>query len=405
MLSRRIQALAPSPTLALDARVKLIQAQGIKVVNLGLGEPDFPSSNTAKQGAIDALAQNFTHYTPAAGIPQLRQAIAHKLASENNLNYSPDEIVVSVGTKQLLYNAFQVLCNPGDEVLVATPTWSTYLEQIKLAEAVPVLIPLTAPFQLTAAEVADHITPQTKVLVLNSPANPTGAMISPTELVKIAKLAVEKKLLVVSDEIYEKIIYTQAHVSIASLNPEIKARTLTVNGFSKAYAMTGWRIGYAAGPADIIKGLVALQGQVNSGTSSISQYAALAALEGDQTSVSEMCAEFAARREMVLKKLAKISQLIVQEPEGAFYLFVSLAKILNQPQPNGRTYSTSAAWCQALLEETRVAVVPGEAFEMPGFFRLSFATSRTELTTGLKNISTFVNGAKKSNKLTDRKSK
>lgn len=388
MLSQRIKLLAPSPTLGLDAKVKALQAAGTKILNLGVGEPDFPTPDTAKQGAITAIEKNFTHYTAVPGVIELRQAIAHKLATENNISYTPEEIVVGAGTKQLLFNAFQVLCNPGDEVLVATPTWSTYLEQIKLAGAVPVTMPLAAPFKLRAADLKPHLTSRTKAILLNSPANPTGAVIDPSELQKIAQLAIKHDLWVISDEIYEKILYTAEHVSIASLSQGIKNRTITINGFSKAYAMTGWRVGYAAGPKEVMTAFTSLQGQTTSNTSSISQYAALAALQGEQTSIANMCAEFSKRRELVLQELAKCPTLEPIAPEGAFYVFVSLQKIL------GKTYLTSAAWCQALLETAHVAVVPGEAFEMPGFFRLSFATSTNQLEAGLAALQQFVNTKK-----------
>jgi len=383
MLSQRLQLLAPSPTLSLDSKVKTMQAQGISIVNLGLGEPDFPTPNTAKQGAINALENNFTHYTAVPGIVELRQAIASKLAKENHISYTPEEIVVGVGTKQLLYHSFQVLCNPGDEVLVPTPTWSTYIEQIKLSGAIPVIIPLKTPFKLRAVDIQKYFTPKTKAIILNSPSNPTGATIDLIELQKIAELAVKHNFWVISDEIYEKIIYDGKHTSIASLNPQIKNRTITINGFSKAYAMTGWRIGYAAGPKEIIAGFTALQGQTTSNTSSISQHAALAALQGSQSTVKKMCRQFAQRRKLVLAELAKCASLEVLNPEGAFYVFISIKKLLN------KNYPTSTAWCQALLEEAHVAVVPGEAFEAPGFFRLSFAASPAQLKIGLASIKKF----------------
>jgi aspartate aminotransferase len=383
MLSQRLQLLAPSPTLSLDSKVKTMQAQGIAVVNLGLGEPDFATPDTAKEGAISAIHHNYSHYTVVSGIIELRQAIVKKLAKDNHIVYAPEEIVVGVGTKQLLYHAFQVLCNPGDEVLVPTPTWSTYIEQIKLAGAIPIIIPLKSPFKLHAKDIQKFVTSKTKAIILNSPSNPTGATIDLDELHKIAAIAVKCNFWVISDEIYEKILYSGKHISIASLNSEIKNKTITINGFSKAYAMTGWRIGYAAGPKEVIASFIALQGQTTSNASSISQYAALAALQGSQSTVTKMCYQFGQRRKLVLAGLTKCRGLEVLNPEGAFYVFVSVKKLLN------KELSTSATWCQALLEEAHVAVVPGEAFELPGFFRLSFAASPAQLKIGLACIKKF----------------
>ncbi|MEK7120120.1 MAG: pyridoxal phosphate-dependent aminotransferase, partial [Patescibacteria group bacterium] len=285
MISKHIQQLKQSPTLGLDAKVRQLQAEGVLVVNLGLGEPDFITPWHIRRVAIAAIKAGFTHYTITAGIPELREAICKKLLEENGVSCHPSEIVVGVGTKQLLYHAFQVLCEEGDEVIIPIPTWSTYIEQIKLSGATPVLISIESPFRLTAEDLEKRITPKTKVILLNSPSNPTGAVIEKKQLIRIAKLAVEKSIFVISDEIYEKITFGKKHHSIASLGKKIKQLTVTINGFSKSYAMTGWRIGYAAGPKEIIEAMVSLQSQTTSNTSSISQKAALAALTGSQESV------------------------------------------------------------------------------------------------------------------------
>lgn len=386
MLSHRIQNLEPSPTLSLDAKVKQLQKQGEKIINLGLGEPDFDTPESIGAAGIKAIKDGFTHYTPAAGIPELRAAIATHLKKLNKINYKPEEIIVGVGSKALLYNLFQVLCNEGDEVLVATPTWSTYLEQIKLAGAVPVEIPLEPPFKLIAENIEEKITPRTKIILLNSPGNPTGAMIDFDELKKIGDLAVEKNVFIISDEIYDRILYTNTKfVSIASLGEEIKKHVITVNGFSKSYAMTGWRIGFAAGPKEIIDGLIALQGQVTSNTSSIAQKAAITALEGDQAPVEMMRDEFAKRRDFLIKEIGTISNLIFTPPEGAFYFFVGVLDLLDADR-----CPTSAAWCAGLLEQQKIAVVPGEAFHAPGYFRLSFAASMDDLKKGVEGIKKFV---------------
>jgi aspartate aminotransferase len=382
-LSKRAQDLSPSPLLVLDGRVKQLQAAGKNIINLGLGEPDFPTPQPIKQAGISAIQEDFSHYTPTAGIQELREKIAQKLLTENQLAYDPSQIVVGVGCRQLLFNAFQVLCNKGDEVLLATPTWISYIEQIKLAQAVPVLIELSAPFRLTAADVAAKISSKTKVLLLNSPANPTGAVIDPKELEKIAQLARKHNFWIISDEIYEKILYRGKHVSIASLDPEVKKQTITINGFSKSYAMTGWRVGYAAAEKNVIDAMVALQGHMTSNVCSIAQKASLGAFADDQSEVQEMLKQFRARRDMVMSALRQIQQLNAVEPDGAFYIFCSLEKVL------GKKYQTAGEWCQALLEEKGVAVPSGEAFLSPQHFRISFAASTENLQEALKRIHQF----------------
>ncbi len=384
MISKHIQQLKQSPTLGLDAKVRQLQAEGVLVVNLGLGEPDFITPWHIRRVAIAAIKAGFTHYTITAGIPELREAICKKLLEENGVSCHPSEIVVGVGTKQLLYHAFQVLCEEGDEVIIPIPTWSTYIEQIKLSGATPVLISIESPFRLTAEDLEKRITPKTKVILLNSPSNPTGAVIEKKQLIRIAKLAVEKSIFVISDEIYEKITFGKKHHSIASLGKKIKQLTVTINGFSKSYAMTGWRIGYAAGPKEIIEAMVSLQSQTTSNTSSISQKAALAALTGSQESVELMRLELEKRRGYLIKELSKIKEISFVSPDGAFYFFVDIKQLL------GRRFRSSKEWCQKLLEEEKVALVPGEAFMCPGYFRLSFAASMKHVKEGIKRISRFI---------------
>lgn len=384
MISKRIQQLKPSPTLGLDATVKRLQAEGLFVVNLGLGEPDFVTPWHIRRAAITAIKEGFTHYTLTAGILELREAICKKLSEENGISYCPSEIAVGVGAKQLLYHAFQVLCDEGDEVITPIPTWSTYIEQIKLSCAVPVLVSLKPPFKLTAEDLEKKITPKTKVILLNSPSNPTGAMIKKEELVKIAKLAVEKKIFVISDEIYEKIAFGKKYCSIASLNKKIKELTVTINGFSKGYAMTGWRIGYAAGPKEIIDAIVSLQSQTTSNTFSIAQKAAFQALAGSQRPVELMRLEFEKRRSYLVRELSKIKEFSFTPPDGAFYFFVDIKQLL------GKRFKSSKEWCQKLLEEEKIAVVPGEAFMYPGYFRLSFAASMQHIKEGIRSISKFI---------------
>jgi aspartate aminotransferase len=383
-LSRRVRWLQPSPTLSLDSRIKELQSQGVPVINFTIGEPDFSTPKYIQKAAVEAMESGFTHYTPSSGIPDLRQAIARKLSEENRIKYDPAEIMVAVGTKHVLALALQALCQSGDEVIIPTPTWSTYVEQVKLAGAKPVLIALPPPFVLTAKAVESSLTRRTKVLILNSPCNPTGAMVPEKELRKIAALAREHNIFIISDEIYEKIIYGGQHVSIASFGKDIKDLTLTVNGFSKAYAMTGWRVGYGAGPKPLIAAMSALAGQTTSGTCSISQKAAVAALSGPQNDVKKMAAQFRQRREFLVKELSAVKGITVSPPQGAFYLFVNVQPLL------GGKFATSLALTEALLSEAKVAVVPGEAFCAPGYFRLSFAASLPVLKQGAARIKQFI---------------
>ncbi|MBI4973617.1 pyridoxal phosphate-dependent aminotransferase [Candidatus Roizmanbacteria bacterium] len=384
MLSKRILKLQPSPTFAIDAKVKQMQLEGIPVINLTLGEPDFPTPKYIQEAGVCAIRDGFTHYTATAGILDLRKAIVAKLAQENGVNYTPQEIAVGVGAKQLLYHVFQVLCETGDEVIVPTPTWSTYIEQIILTGAKPILIPLKFPFKITALNIKKHITNKTKVILLNSPSNPTGSLIEKNELKKIAQIAVEKGIYVISDEIYEKIIYEKKHYSIASFGEKIKQLTIIINGFSKTYAMTGWRIGYAAGPQKIIQAMINLQGQTTSNTSSISQKAAVVALSGDQLPIKKMIKEFKKRRDFLCRALTQMTDLSWEKPEGTFYLFVNIQKLLN------KKYPTSEKWAEALLSVASVAVIPGEAFYAPGYIRICFTTSIKNLSEGVKNINTFI---------------
>ncbi|NTU73220.1 pyridoxal phosphate-dependent aminotransferase [Candidatus Roizmanbacteria bacterium] len=377
----KLHNLTPSPTLALDAKVKALQSHGQSILNFSLGEPNFSTPTNICEAATRAIYEGLTHYTAVAGLPTLREAIVEKLWRENKVRYSPAEIIVSVGAKMVLYLAFQVLLNPGDEVLVPTPTWSTYIEQIKMAGGIPVFAPLRPPFKLRAVDLQKHITSHTKVILLNSPSNPTGAIIDEEELEKIGELAIKNNLIIISDEIYDKIVYRSMPLSIAALSPEIQSRTIIINGLSKAYAMTGWRVGYAAGPREIIDTMVALQGQTTSNTCSVAQAAAIEALCGTQESIMYMVQEFAERRNYLLDAL---KDLTFVPPEGAFYLFVSVEKYLNKKVPS------SSQWCEALLEQERVAVVPGEAFLYPGYFRMSFAASMKDLKKGVQHITRFI---------------
>lgn len=384
MFSKRAISLATSPTIAIDVKAKAFKRQGIPVINLSVGEPDFKTPKNIRDAAVKAINEGNSFYTPPEGIVELREAIARKLKKENKLTYDSSEIIVGVGAKQLLYNVFQVLCDKGDEVIIAIPAWNTFVEQVKLTEAKPVLITLKPPFKLTAKDVAKAVTPKTKIILINTPSNPTGMMINPEELKKIADIAIKNNIIIVADEIYEKLTYGQKHTSIASISDKIKSRTITVNGLSKSYAMTGWRVGYAAGPKDIIAKMKALQSQLLAHTSSISQKAGVEALNGDQKSVELMRKAFEKRKNFCIKELGKIKELSFALPEGAFYLFISVEKLL------GKKYPTSSLWAEALLEKEKVAVVPGEAFFYPGYIRMSYAASDKDLAEAIKRIKRFI---------------
>lgn len=385
MFSKRIQNLLPSPTMAVDVKAKAFKRQGIPVINLSVGEPNFQTPENIKKAAIKAINDGHTFYTAPEGILELREAIAKKIEKENHVSYDPSQIIVGVGSKNLLYCIFQVLCDKGDEVIIPVPAWNTFGEQVKLADATPVFLTMRPPFKLTANDLTKAITPKTKIILLNTPSNPTGAMIDKEELQKIADLAVANNIFIVTDEIYEKLTYTQEHVSIASHSEKIKALTIMSNGMSKTYAMTGWRVGYAAGPTEIISKMKALQSQLLAHTSSISQYASLEALIGDQTSIEKMIQAFAKRREFCIKEFSKIDGITFVEPEGAFYLFISIERLLN------KKYPTSSAWAEGLLDQEKVAVVSGEAFLYPGYVRISYAASDEDLKEAVKRIKKFIN--------------
>ncbi len=387
MFSKRVQTLATSPTIAIDTKAKAFKAQGIPVINLSVGEPNFQTPENIKKAAIKAITDGHSFYTAPEGILELREAIAKKFAKDNGLTYDPSDVIVGAGAKQVIYSIFHVLCHKGDEVIIPIPTWNTFVEQVKLAEAKPVLIQLKPPFKLTAEAIEKAITDKTKIILLNTPSNPTGAMVELKELKKIADLAVKHNIFIVADEIYEKLSYTQEHVSIASLNKKIKELTISVNGLSKTYAMTGWRIGFAVGPTEIISKMKAFQSQLQGNISSITQKAGVEALTGDQKSVEKMIKAFAKRREYCLKEVSEIPELSVNEPDGAFYLFISVEKLL------GKKYPTSQAWSEALLDKEKVAVVPGEAFFYPGYIRFSYAASDEDLKEAFVRVKRFISNS------------
>lgn len=387
-ISERAKNVSPSPTLAITAKAKQMKAAGIDVISFGAGEPDFDTPQNIKQAAIQSLEAGFTKYTPSSGIDELKAAIVKKFADDNGLHYEKSQIVVSIGAKHSLYNAVLAVVNPGDEVIIPAPYWVTYPEQVKLAGGIPVYIPTdeSTGFVATAEMISKVVTPKTKMFILNSPSNPTGGVYDRKQLQEIAELAVSKNFYVLSDEIYEKIIYDgNEHVSIASLGPEIKRLTITINGFSKSYSMTGWRLGYAAAEQDIASGMSRIQDHSTSNPVSFAQKGAVEALNGPQDAVNAMIAEFDKRRKVIVERLNAIPGIMCATPGGAFYVFPNVSGLTTKTW-HGKTIESADTLAEFLLEDARVAVVPGTGFGAPNYVRLSYATSMSAIETGLDRI-------------------
>ncbi|MFH1355185.1 MAG: pyridoxal phosphate-dependent aminotransferase [Candidatus Omnitrophota bacterium] len=378
-LAQRLNAINPSQTLAITSAAKKLKKEGKDIVNLAAGEPDFDTPDFIKEKAHQAIKDGFTKYTPTAGIPELKEAICRKFKKDNSIIYSPSQIVVSNGAKHSIFNALFALIDAGDEVLIASPYWVSYPEMVNLCQGIPRLIKTTAEndFKINAKELEKYITPKTKLLILNSPSNPTGAIYNKEELENIAKICVERKLFVISDEIYEKLIYDNLeHISIASLNNDIYGLTITVNGLSKSFSMTGWRIGYLAAPPDIVEAISNIQSHTTSNPVSISQKAALAGFEtGDEFS-RFICKEFWKRRDYVVSRLKEMNKLSYVIPKGAFYIFCNISK----------TGLDSLTFSKRLLDEMLVSVIPGEAFGWDDYVRISFATNIEQLTKGMDRL-------------------
>lgn len=387
-VSRRVQGLAASATLAMSQKSNELRARGVDVINLSVGEPDFPTPGHIKAAACKAIEENYTRYSPVPGYMSLRQAVAEKLSRENGLTFSPDQIVVSTGAKQALCNVILSTVNPGDEVILPTPCWVSYVEMVKLAEGVSVQVPagIDTDFKITPAQLEAAITPRSRMLLLCSPSNPTGSVYTKAELQALVDvLARHPQIIVMADEIYEHINYTDGFTSLGSF-PEIAGRTVIINGVSKAYAMTGWRIGYCAAPLPVAKACSKLQGQYTSGASSIAQKAAEAAYTGPQDCVAEMCAAFRRRRDLVVELAREIPGFRVNVPQGAFYLFPEVSAVLGKTAPDGRRIETSGDLAMYLLECAHVATVDGAAFCAPGYIRFSYATSDENLREALSRI-------------------
>jgi aspartate aminotransferase len=389
-LAARVARIAPSPTLAMAATAKAMASQGIDVIDFSTGEPDFDSPESVKAAAEAAIHAGFTKYTPSSGIDELRVAIAEKLQRELGLRYEKSQILVSCGAKHSLYNLAEAFLEAGDEVIIPTPYWVSYSDQILLNDATPVLLPTKEEegYAIHQAELQRCITPRTKAIVINSPCNPTGATYDRKTLEEIAALALNHDLLVISDEIYEKILYDGArHVSIATLGPDIAARTVIINGVSKAYAMTGWRIGYAAGPKDLIAAMANIQSQSTSNPCSISQKAAVAALREGEPFTTKMVEEFDRRRRAIVDGLNRIPGVSCRMPSGAFYAFPNMKGVLGKQGPRG-PLKTPSDLAEYLLKEAHIAVVPGEPFGSEEHVRLSYATSMETIRRGLARLDT-----------------
>jgi len=383
MLSKRALSINPSATLAITSRAKQMKKDGIDVIPFAAGEPDFDTPDNIKKAAIEAINSGFTKYTPSSGIPELKKAICEKLKKDNHLDYAPENILVSTGAKQCLYNIVQALINPGDEVLIPIPYWVSHPEMVKLADGKCVFLP-TVNFKINQKILETAVTNKTKALILNSPSNPTGAVYDEQELRKIAAICKKHSIYVISDEIYELLIYGKKHISIASFDQDIKKLTIVVNGVSKTYAMTGWRIGYCAGQKEIIKAASSIQDHSTSNPNSIAQKAALEALTGPQDAIKKMKRAYHKRRDYMTQRLQKIKKVKAALPDGAFYVFADVSRLYNQGIPD------SVEFCRLLLEKHHVATVPGKAFGDDRYIRLSYATSENNIKKGLDRIEAFV---------------
>jgi len=391
-ISKKISLINPSPTLAITAKAKKMKSEGINIIGFGAGEPDFDTPLNIKQAAKIAIDEGHTKYTPTSGIKELKESICKKLKNDNNLDYSPEEILVSCGAKHSIFNIILTLCNEEDEVIIPSPYWVSYPEMVKISGAKSIFIKTTpeSDFKITPQQLLEAITPETKLLILNSPSNPTGMIYTKEELLNLSEILIEKNIFCISDEIYEKIIYDGLkHVSIASLGKDIKKLTFVVNGFSKSYSMTGWRLGYAAGPAEVIKAMSNLQGHCTSNPTSISQFAALEALKGPQEDLNQMVSEFKKRRDYTVEKIYSIKGLSVIKPQGAFYCFVNISQIIGKTF-QGKTINNSLELTELLLAKANIAVVPGHVFGEDNFIRLSYATSMENIIEGLNRLQNFV---------------
>ena len=395
-LSKKAGNISPSITLSITAKANELKKQGVDVVSFGAGEPDFNTPENIINAAIKAMKDGKTKYTPAGGILELKETICKKFKKDNNLDYKPSQITISTGAKQCLANAFMAILNPGDEVLIPIPYWVSYPELVKLSDGVPVFVETKKEnnYKYTVEDLEKVVTEKTKAILINSPNNPTGTIYNEEELQKIADFAKKHNLLIISDEIYEKLIYDgEKHVSIASLNEDAFNRTLVINGVSKTYSMTGWRIGYIAASEEITKVMTSIQSHMTSNANTIAQYAAIEALNGPMEDLKKMVIEFENRRNFMLDKLSKISGLSIIKPSGAFYIMIDISDYFNKVF-KGNKIKNSLDFAKVLLDEEKVAVIPGAGFGLDDYIRLSYATSMNVIETGIDRISTFLSKIK-----------
>lgn len=391
-LSRKAQAIEPSLTLAITAKAKEMKEKGINVISFSAGEPDFNTPKNIINAAIKAMEDGNTKYTSVNGILQLREAICKKFKDDNGLEYNPSQIVVSTGAKQSLANTFLAILNPGDEVIVSTPYWVSYPELIKLADGKPVFVEgdEKSNYKFTKENLEKAVTAKTKAIVLNTPNNPTGTIYNKEELEVIADFAKKYNIIIISDEMYEKLIYdNENHISIASLSKDAYERTIVINGLSKSYAMTGWRIGYCAASEKIAKLMISIQSHVTSNVCSITQYAALEALNGPQDEITKMINEFEKRRNYMINRIESIDNLSIVKPKGAFYIMINIENCLGK-EINGKILNDSMEFCASLLENEKLAVIPGKAFGLNNYIRVSYATSMEAIKEGLNRIESFI---------------
>ena len=391
-LSRKAQAIEPSLTLAITAKAKEMKEKGIDVISFSAGEPDFNTPKNIINAAIKAMEDGNTKYTSVNGILQLREAICKKFKDDNGLEYNPSQIVVSTGAKQSLANTFLAILNPGDEVIVSTPYWVSYPELIKLADGKPVFVEgdEKSNYKFTKENLEKAVTAKTKAIVLNTPNNPTGTIYNKEELEVIADFAKKYNIIIISDEMYEKLIYdNENHISIASLSKDAYERTIFINGLSKSYAMTGWRIGYCAASEKIAKLMISIQSHVTSNVCSITQYAALEALNGPQNEITKMINEFEKRRNYMINRIESIDNLSIVKPKGAFYIMINIENCLGK-EINGKILNDSMEFCASLLENEKLAVIPGKAFGLNNYIRVSYATSMEAIKEGLNRIESFI---------------
>jgi aspartate aminotransferase len=391
LLSQRIQAVQPSPTLAIQAKAKALKAAGERVLSLAAGEPDFPTPEHIREACIRALQAGHTGYTPSAGIPELRAAVRRRFQSDLDLRYEDNEVTVCCGAKQCLFNAFMSSLDPGSEAIVQAPYWVSYPEMVRLCGAQPVILPPPPPGQaFNLAALASAITPRTRVVVLNSPCNPSGQIVQEAELLEIARLALQHSLLVVSDDIYDRLIYDgRRFSSIVALQPRLRSQAVLVNGVSKAYSMTGWRLGYAVGPADLIGAMRKVQDQSTSNATTFVQHAAIEALASPPEVVGRMVRSFEQRRGRMVELLSRIPGVQCEKPAGTFYCFPSFAGVVGR-RFEGQLVDSTLKLAELLLDQCRVAVIPGEAFGSPGFLRFSFAAALEVIEEGCEKVRTFV---------------